>query len=84
MEDMNVITLSGSIQIANNIILNGNIIVGGSNEYEVYTGDYEVWPKVTSQQLETENKLMIRNVTVYEIKYDETSNLYGTTVSIAS
>lgn len=50
-----------------------------------YPGPYEVIPKAWQEQsLKTKDKVMDKNVTVYEIPYDETSNVYGTTVVIAS
>lgn len=78
------LTLSGDITTEYNsgLNLNGDISFGSSAE--VYTGAYEVIPKTVVQSLETTNKLMTRDVLVYEIPYDETSNLYGTTVVIAS
>lgn len=51
---------------------------------DVYYGEYEVTPKVVAQYLYTKEKTMLKDVTVYEIPYVETSNQYGTTVSIAS
>ena len=50
---------------------------------EEYEGPYDVIPKVDAQQLPTKNKLMNSNVTVWGIPYEEVSNLYGTTVTIA-
>lgn len=50
-----------------------------------YTGDYTVTPSASSDiVLETRTKLMSDDVTVFEIPYDEVSNQYGTTVTIAS
>lgn len=49
-----------------------------------YEGEYEVTPKVVSQTLQTNNLRMHDDVLVHEIPYAETSNEYGTTVSIAS
>lgn len=49
-----------------------------------YKGEYEVTPKIIAQYLQTQDKTMKKNVTVYEIPYAETTNEYGTTVSIAS
>ena len=52
---------------------------------EIYTGAYQVTPKAFEETiLDTDNKLMTDDVTVYEIPYAETSNTYGTTVTIAS
>ena len=53
-------------------------------EGETYTGEYIVTPNVFVQTLDTNNKLMTDDVTVLEIPYSEVSNLYGTTISIAS
>lgn len=49
-----------------------------------YEGPYVVIPKVIDQYLATNNKRMTDDVTVTEIPYVEISNLYGTTVSIAT
>ncbi len=51
-----------------------------------YTGEYEVTPKArTEQTLPTSGFLMLNDVTVFEVPYYETSNLYdGKTVYIAS
>lgn len=51
---------------------------------ERYMGEYDVIPKTIIQYLYTKDKTMSRNVTIYEIPYAETSNQYGTTVTIAS
>lgn len=54
-------------------------------EGDHYKGPYEVIPLAWQEQsLETKNKVMDKNVTVFEIPYDETTNAYGTTVVIAS
>lgn len=55
---------------------------GGSSEYDWYTGDYSVIPKVTSQSLATAKKLMSRNVEIKSIPFYEVSNTKGTTVYI--
>lgn len=52
--------------------------------YETYEGPYTVIPKVVDQMLATKDKLMLDDVTVTEIPYVEVSNIYGTTVSIAT
>lgn len=51
---------------------------------EPYMGEYEVTPKTVEQYLDTDRKYMKKDVTVFEIPYAETSNVYGTTVTIAS
>ena len=48
-----------------------------------YEGEYEIIPSFNDQLLETEDKLVLDNITVQAIPYSETPNDYGTTVSIA-
>ena len=43
----------------------------------IYDGDYEVTPRLYSQSLETDGKLMEDNVTVYEIPVTTTTNPHG-------
>lgn len=62
--------------------LNGEVILVANAES--YTGDYEVMPKTTAQELETAQKLMTDNVTVSAIPYYEVSNDTGTTVTIGA
>ena len=50
----------------------------------VYEGDYIVTPKAYEVQvLSTQGYLMEHDVTVLEVPYWETSNIYGVTVYIA-
>ena len=53
--------------------------------YPQYTGEYFVLPKAHQAQiLETANKLVVQNITVYEVPYEETHNESGgSTVYIA-
>lgn len=51
---------------------------------DLYEGSYEVIPKVKKQYLYTRDKWLKDDVTVHDIPYDEVSNTYGTTVTIAS
>ena len=46
-------------------------------EYEVYEGSYKVTPSVSSQTLDTSNKLMQADVLVEKIPYAEVSNTVG-------
>lgn len=48
-----------------------------------YPGPYTVTPAVEAQSLATAEKYMDEDVTVLEIPYYETSNVYGSTVHIA-
>lgn len=55
-------------------------VIGG----EVYGGDYIVTPKVDSQTMPTQGKVMMEDVTVKAIPYfDVTNNSGGSTVYIA-
>lgn len=47
------------------------------NASEIYTGDYIVTPKIIQSKLPTANKLMIDDVTVRKIPYQETTNPSG-------
>lgn len=62
-----------------------NIVKDYSNA-PLYTGEYTVTPKAfEAQSLPTTDKLLTRDVTVFEIPYFETSNLSGgSTVYISS
>lgn len=46
-------------------------------EVEEYDGDYFVTPRLSSQTLNTINKKMISDMTIYEIPITRTSNPYG-------
>lgn len=47
------------------------------NKNADYEGDYTVTPRLYDQTLETADKVMSDDVTVYEIPVVYTSNLYG-------
>ena len=49
----------------------------GTADYEVYEGSYKVTPAVSSQTLDTSNKLMQADVLVEKIPYAEVSNNSG-------
>lgn len=51
-------------------------------DHEAYSGVYEVTPDGSTQTLDTDNKVLTRDVTVNPIPYYETSNPSGTTVFI--
>ena len=59
-------------------------VMSGASPADYYPGPYEVTPAVYEQSLGTARKMMRDDVTVHEIPYAEVSNVYGTTVSIAS
>lgn len=55
------------------------------HDYDPYLGPYEVTPLAFQEQvLPTKDKNMTDDVTVFEIPYDEVTNIHGTTVVIAS
>lgn len=43
----------------------------------IYTGATTVIPSVTEQELETENKLVLQNITIEQIPYSAVSNVAG-------
>lgn len=55
-----------------------------AKDWDPFEGPYVVIPKVEEQILPTKLKVMSDDVTVTEIPYAETSNIHGTTVTIAS
>lgn len=65
-------------------ILCGRISIRGEPivAQETYSGSYNVTPKITSQILETQMKLMLQNLSVAAIPYFETSNKSGKTIII--
>lgn len=65
-------------------ILYGKITVSGKPiiSEEIYEGNYEVTPKVTSQTLLTGQRVMKDNLNVLSIPYYETTNLKGKTIII--
>ena len=63
---------------ANNMSLDFNITDGAGGKLPTYDGEYEVRPKpFLDQVLETKNKSMLDNVTVFEIPYSEVENPGG-------
>lgn len=59
-------------------------VTDGGGRWPPYEGPYEVIPKTVDQTLQTKQKSMVDDVTVKEIPYVEVSNIFGTTVSIAT
>ena len=78
ISDGRVGNLQGIIQSNGTIV--GKIAIEGVEE--TYKGTYEVTPKVHPQSLPTKNKVMKEDVSILEIPYYETSNLFGKTVYI--
>ena len=54
-----------------------NLPDANTSDYEVYEGSYKVTPAVSSQTLDTSNKLMQADVLVEKIPYAEVSNNSG-------
>ena len=60
-----------------------NVTIGGLSSDETYNGDYTIEPDITSQTMETKNKIMKNDVNILAIPYHEVSNEQnGTTVII--
>lgn len=65
--------------------LTGELSLPMAREVPYYDGPYVVIPKAYEEQnLPTRDKKMRDDVTVTEVQYAEVSNIYGTTVTIAS
>ena len=62
--------------------LSGTIERSGKAVY--FDGPYEITPMVDAQRFATSGKTMLNDLTVREVPYYETSNIYGNTVYIAS
>lgn len=75
------ITIAKPLDISissNNMGLDINITDGAGGKLPTYEGDYQVTPKPFIEQvLETKNKSMVDNVTVFEIPYSEVTNPEG-------
>ena len=59
-----------------NIVVNA-VSNGGSADVETYEGVYEVTPKTEAQTLETANKFLENNISVFAIPYFDVSNTAG-------
>lgn len=70
-----VASLSGGVGLTATIGVSGITLPN-------YDGEYTIIPKVEDQILETKNRITRENITVKEIPYSETSNIYGYTVNI--
>lgn len=75
----NPVNVSLSIPTAHVRVGGQTVVISDS---EIYSGDYEVIPDFDTQTLETENKYMTDDVTVFPIPVHRTTNPYGTTVYI--
>ena len=82
--------LYGSVITKQNI--NGSVVLKESIQgvlslpYSMnrYTGKYEVTPTIEGEVLETANKMMVDDVTIHAIPYQEVPNIQGgKTVTIA-
>ena len=63
--------------------LKGYLTLPSSIHAEYYSGPYDVTPRLTEQVLETNDKTMLDDVTIYQIPITYTSNPYdGKTVVI--
>ena len=63
--------------------LRGRLTIPSSIHADYYEGPYEVTPRLNEQYLETNDKTMIDDVTIYEIPITYTSNPHnGMTVLI--
>lgn len=73
-----VITASGVIQGE----ISSCCITENQKDTLIYKGEYTVTPTSKEQTLQTEGKLLKKDITVKEITFSETSNESGTTITI--
>ena len=52
-------------------------IVGTGSQLEKYEGPYEVSPQITTQTLETKQKIMDEDIQIREIPFCRVSNIKG-------
>lgn len=63
--------------------LRGHLTIPSATHLDYYDGPYDVTPRLNEQTLETHDKTMIEDVTVYQIPITITTNPYdGKTVVI--
>lgn len=74
--------LLGNVYYKKPIEITGNVVIGSDKTFDIYTGEYEVIPKVYEQVLETDQMLMVDDVTVKEITFTKVSNEKGLTAHI--
>lgn len=73
------ISLDGTIK--SNITLDGKIEVSLEG-YERYRGTYSVEPTTTEQVLNSRDKVLLNDIRIGAIPYEEEDNEYGKTISI--
>lgn len=61
--------------------MNGNLLIG-TDAQTTYGGSYTITPSTNEQLLNTNNKIMMNNVHVNAIPYNETPNEFGNTAYI--
>lgn len=79
--------LQTSVDIKGSLTTNTNIsgkLLLGSDVNTTYSGTYEITPSTEEQTLNTNNKILIGNLHINEIPYQEVPNEYGDTVYIGS
>lgn len=77
-------SVSGDVGTSAPMLLDGEIRMGGGG-YPEYEGQYEVRPLANEKVvLPTKDRVLLKDVTVDEVPYFETSNKYGETIYIAS
>ena len=78
---MQCISVSNASPQEISIQSNMQVVIGG----EVYSGSYDITPKVEAQTLPTRDKVMVDDITIQAIPYYETGNAQGgNTVYIGS
>lgn len=71
-------------EIGSTFALDFGEVVEIEKHYDPYQGPYTAIPETVMQTFPTKGKDMTQDFVVEEIPYAETTNIYGTTVTIAS
>lgn len=77
MDNIKVQSVTIKAELKNEVHVKGQVVLGGTDSLPTYKGSYEVTPKTTKQVIETAQKVMKDDVTVFAIPFFETSNTSG-------
>lgn len=82
VDESDVVNISIGISEDVDVSVKDLVVYHTGSGGEIYKGEYSVTPSTQQQVLETKNKSMKDNVTVFEIPIYEVGNEFGTTMII--
>lgn len=79
MSSIQTATLDGVLASAGDLhaSLGSNVVIVGADDIDTYQGAYQVEPEVYAQELPTEGKMMIADLTVNKIRRANVRNSAG-------